>query len=1448
MPEIELPYGGVSDELAWDRQKSGTTSDAKNMMGWDPIDRRPAIARVEGQAKHTGAVLTTNEKVAMICDLVYDAPNVTYASLGDSVTVDWSAPAPSLGACANVFTDSLGKIYALDGNNGVQISTADGQKVTKIAAPTLERGALLRALTVDDAGRVMFAVSGGGNPEKAAIFCYEPIADRKYKLLWQIPDADREDRDPEDVGWFTESLLVKDTELYAVQNDTLNLKSRVAVYSGLGVPNPTRIKTWPTTYPSNDADLSPVDGAIAIAHEPNTARGNDPHTPETSMPLEDAKLEEIVTNYSSRARCWHSSADVDGDDSNNAAYTEGATIDRIIDKTGNGRHWYAGALTNDVGAVLRKKGVAGRDSLFFNGTNTSYISEAGVTTEFQDRFLNKSVLPCHKKHQFAIFIVVRAPVSSTVRALVCRAPSGATSSYDNEQIVTINSTFNGSTNAGAAGNVSLYEESGGSSGASGRASGSNSTPLQGGFGSDGLLLFTYVFDNGYDDTVSTPSRSQIRVNGRPVDRWTSLGGLATLVATTLGIDKYPAGGASLPAGGSLLSQGGNNAHFLGDFLEFFCLEDSYDTGFGQTSAFAQRRLIESPTYPDAVWGSGSDTEIERIEGFFAHRCGMAHKLPTGNAAILDGKAVGNANDTITIDGTVYTLKASPTTTAYEVKIGSTAFGTLLNLHHAINGTGNPGTDYGSATPAHASVFSPCVLENGNTAARPDLVVQRRDPRGYNTFAVAESTATARFDWISGATSVTSRNGSGRNCGIYPHPFHYFHTVGAASATLSVGGPPRTAGATVESPYSGLTSPHGILSVWDPQTGRLKACLTTGGPNTRGLPWGGVGYGVRWNSAGDLYTTGPRQAIDTNLSTIADNVDWRKFVLLASGFVTTDGATAVLNWQAAPGAQTYHYPRMAVDKWDNCYLPSSVSGTSMLVAKRIAPSTTPGSAIISTVTTLTSDPVGYAIAVDPNWPSLPSAFSNPRAERVLLSTALISTSVTDVLYSVRLLSATAARTATKTTLRLAACGAKLFSVAKSASPTTISASAFATAPLFIDRCTIAKGTDDPNVVAVMVDGEHILIYDPKAATLGNLRARYGGEIPKRPKLCARYKNRLFFGRSADWPTRIFGSVSGDIYGWDFDPKGEDAIPIAAYRSDLTTTGDHADNVTALIPNGDDVMLLGGERSLLALVGDPMMGGQLDTIWTGSGVAFGRAHCVTPDKTTWFVTNEAELGAVPFGGKPHIVSRKVNKRLADSMDFTKFRPELAWDPYTRCIRICLMPLGAGDDFRTDWLYFPDTGAFWPRTYGAVGIQPTAIAVVDGATTDTRLVLCGSRDGWVRELSASASDDDGTLIDAYCDLVNFAPQGSEMEATYSEFTFVTARAQGSGRWEAYVLDNPDDTPTVPVDSGELYPGYSTPSLRFNGQNCLVRVGSSTLHERFSLIRATAKAKATGRARQRA
>jgi hypothetical protein len=74
-----------------------------------------------------------------------------------------------------------------------------------------------------------------------------------------------------------------------------------------------------------------------------------------------------------------------------------------------------------------------------------------------------------------------------------------------------------------------------------------------------------------------------------------------------------------------------------------------------------------------------------------------------NIGTLTLTGVGVANETVTIGSTVYTWKAAPTTTAFEVKIGADAAACVTNLVAAINLGSGAGTLYGSATTVHPTV-------------------------------------------------------------------------------------------------------------------------------------------------------------------------------------------------------------------------------------------------------------------------------------------------------------------------------------------------------------------------------------------------------------------------------------------------------------------------------------------------------------------------------------------------------------------------------------------------------------------------------------------------------------------------------------------------------------------------------------------------------------------------
>ena len=120
------------------------------------------------------------------------------------------------------------------------------------------------------------------------------------------------------------------------------------------------------------------------------------------------------------------------------------------------------------------------------------------------------------------------------------------------------------------------------------------------------------------------------------------------------------------------------------------------------------------TTTEAV-GASTTLELYQVVALVAGLLVPAQYGATAGVATgeLTFAGVGIADETITIGNKVYTLKAAPTTLANEVLIGATAAATAANLIAAINGTGTPGTQYGSLTTPHTQVSA----AQGSTTAK-----------------------------------------------------------------------------------------------------------------------------------------------------------------------------------------------------------------------------------------------------------------------------------------------------------------------------------------------------------------------------------------------------------------------------------------------------------------------------------------------------------------------------------------------------------------------------------------------------------------------------------------------------------------------------------------------------------------------------------------------------------
>jgi hypothetical protein len=117
-----------------------------------------------------------------------------------------------------------------------------------------------------------------------------------------------------------------------------------------------------------------------------------------------------------------------------------------------------------------------------------------------------------------------------------------------------------------------------------------------------------------------------------------------------------------------------------------------------------------------------------------------------------------AADTVTIDGHVYTFRASVTTTADEVLRGADAATSLANLKAAINGDAGSGTTYGSLTVAHATV--------GAGALTPTTLVVYAKTGGTAGNSLATTKVAATYTWGAGTLA-----GGAVSTGVSPLVWH-----------------------------------------------------------------------------------------------------------------------------------------------------------------------------------------------------------------------------------------------------------------------------------------------------------------------------------------------------------------------------------------------------------------------------------------------------------------------------------------------------------------------------------------------------------------------------------------------------------------------------------------------------------------------------------------------------
>lgn len=152
---------------------------------------------------------------------------------------------------------------------------------------------------------------------------------------------------------------------------------------------------------------------------------------------------------------------------------------------------------------------------------------------------------------------------------------------------------------------------------------------------------------------------------------------------------------------------------------------------------AGTKYSENTTAPARFFAISGGAGVVEV---FAYYPGAVLGLVAASRVLTSTNVQVTANDTVTLDGKVYTFKAVPAAEG-EVDIGADADGSLLNLIRAINHTGTPGVDYVCADQ------HPTVVADAAVTAHTITVRARIAGTAGNSIAVSEVAVT--LSWAGG---------------------------------------------------------------------------------------------------------------------------------------------------------------------------------------------------------------------------------------------------------------------------------------------------------------------------------------------------------------------------------------------------------------------------------------------------------------------------------------------------------------------------------------------------------------------------------------------------------------------------------------------------------------------------------------------------------------------------
>lgn len=606
---IPTPIKGLNVDGSFGNQPMGTLrAGSKNVRCVDPITGRVRLSQRAGMSKFNANQVNAGQKIDDLAYVVFDNKRVTYAELasGDAETV-WSTTNPAKTQTRNIVVDRQSNVYALSGTAGIVKLNSGGTERFKIAVPVDDPAHALVALFVDDLDDIYTGVGSGGNQRTAAAWKYTQGPDPdEFFVVWKIVP-----------GGYIEDIVVKEDKAYLSVNFADENRSQIQVYDTLDSPTPRLVQTVKDVpYPTNGLDVNSV-GEIFTAHpfntDPNLNRPSNPKAPGFRQTTEDWNPRQLA-NFDERCYRWHDAEKLEG-------LSEGDPILEWKDLSGHDRHLFAN-FGVAFPPTYAKVGVAGKPSLRFEADNSGSWTPSSVQglmtrtnpgTEENTRGDQQTLVPANQGAAFTLYMVVRMVTGADLPEVIWGQRNNGTGDDILRAFIANRNESNNRSAAVTDGEFSVYDEPAADAGG-----GTNGHPISYTYSGSATSthLITYQCDGGVNPGVSgtTATRSILRVDGNPVDRWESESNESD-GPSFLGNNGFT---------GNFVSGNLNWGGFNGQIPEIFVLQRTDYTSTAQPTVQTEDRL------PDAGAGAQTDNEMTRIEGYLMHKWGIQGQAPTSS--------------------------------------------------------------------------------------------------------------------------------------------------------------------------------------------------------------------------------------------------------------------------------------------------------------------------------------------------------------------------------------------------------------------------------------------------------------------------------------------------------------------------------------------------------------------------------------------------------------------------------------------------------------------------------------------------------------------------------------------------------------------------------------------------------------------------------------------------